>query len=334
MTDQAPHISVIVPTFNRRERLHRTLTGLAAQQLDGVTFETIVVSDGSTDDTDEYLRSSSVPLDVTALRQENSGPAAARNRGIEAARGQLCVLIDDDIVPDPNLVMAHCVAHRDATGPLVTIGPMLTPHDAQLSPWVDWEQQMLYKQYDALRDGSMPATARQFYTGNTAIRREHLVAAGGFDEAFRRAEDVELAYRLGDAGLEFAFIDAAVGLHYAERSFDSWRDNAYQYGRNDVIFALHRGRPWMIDLIAKQFDDRHLLVRHSTRSVVRFRSLHRAVEAGLRVLVTAAGSVGAQRIQVAALSGIYNFAYYVGVDDEAASTGGLAAILEPVESDR
>ena len=184
MTDQAPTISVIVPTYNRRERLHRTLSGLAQQQLDGVTFETIVVSDGSTDDTDEYLESSSVPIDVVALRQENSGPAAARTRGIRAARGELCVFIDDDIVPDPRLLVSHYEAHQESSGSLVTIGPMLTPTDAKLNPWVDWEQRMLYKQYDALRDKSMQTTSRQFYTGNTAIRREHLVAAGGFDESF------------------------------------------------------------------------------------------------------------------------------------------------------
>ena len=329
MTDQAPTISVIVPTYNRRERLHRTLSGLAQQQLDGVTFETIVVSDGSTDDTDEYLESSSVPIDVVALRQENSGPAAARNRGIRAARGELCVFIDDDIVPDPRLLVSHYEAHQESSGSLVTIGPMLTPTDAKLNPWVDWEQRMLYKQYDTLRDKSMQTTSRQFYTGNTAIRREHLVAAGGFDESFRRAEDVELAYRLAEAGVEFTFIDTAVGFHYAERSFDSWRGNAFEYGRNDVAFALRGGQPWMLPLIARQFDARHLLVRRLTRTMVRHRRLHRASEVVLRKMAATADAVGAHRIRVAALSGIYNFAYYQGVDEAAESIGGLDAILKP-----
>jgi len=63
-------------------------------------------------------------------------------------------------------------------------------------PWVRWEQEMLMKQYKALLRKDWPATARQFYTGNASVRRSHIVAAGGFDEGFRRAEDVELAYRL------------------------------------------------------------------------------------------------------------------------------------------
>ena len=59
---------------------------------------------------------------------------------------------------------------------------------------------MLAKQYEAMDRGVYGATARQFYTGNASVARRHVIAAGGFDTSFRRAEDVELAYRLADRG--------------------------------------------------------------------------------------------------------------------------------------
>ena len=118
-----------------------------------------------------------------------------------------------------------------------------------MTPWVRWEQEMLMKQYRAMLRGDWAATARQFYTGNASLRRSHILAAGGFDEGFRRAEDVELAYRLANKGLDFVFNMQAVGMHFAERSFRAWLDMAYAYGRNDVIFARDRNQKWLLSAV-------------------------------------------------------------------------------------
>ncbi|MEQ8440288.1 MAG: glycosyltransferase family 2 protein [Ilumatobacter fluminis] len=125
MSAAAPALSIVVPTYNRRRRLDRVLRSLAGQRTD-IPFEVVVVSDGSTDDTDEYLSSASVPLPVRAIRQDNAGPAAARNRGIEAAAGDLIVFLDDDVVAGPELVARHAAEH-DQDDRLVTIGPMNDP---------------------------------------------------------------------------------------------------------------------------------------------------------------------------------------------------------------
>ena len=211
-----PVVSVVIPTYNRRERLGGTLAGLAAQRNADGMFEVIVVSDGSTDGTNEFLTSGALPLEVVALTQRNAGPAAARNRGVGAARGELVVFLDDDVVPNEDLVAAHLRHHDGPSDDRVVIGPMRTPSGFPLSAWVQWEQDMLYKQYDAMDRGEYEATARQFYTGNASVARRHLEAVGGFDVAFRRAEDVELAYRLAGRGLQFSYAPDAVVLHYAE----------------------------------------------------------------------------------------------------------------------
>src|SRR6185436_8232798 len=98
-SDVGSDVSVVIPTFNRRRQLEATLEGLAAQTDLPVAVEVIVVSDGSTDGTDEWLRSGATPLPVVACYQPNSGPAAARNHGIATAEGRLVVFLDDDVVP-------------------------------------------------------------------------------------------------------------------------------------------------------------------------------------------------------------------------------------------
>ena len=321
----APIVSVVMPTYNRVEQLRAALAGLAGQQGLGEPVEVIVVSDGSTDGTDEYLSSSAVPLPVVALRQPNAGPAAARNRGIDAARGELVLFVDDDTVADSDLVAAHLRRHSSPDDDLVVIGPMLTPADYAISPWVQWEQDMLTKQYDAMRDGVYEATARQFYTGNASIARRQVVEAGGFDPTFRRAEDVELAYRLADRGVRFTFDPTAVVHHYAERSFASWLGAAYAYGRNDVVFGRDHGRVWLLEAITREFQDRNVLVRGLTRACLPRHRLDTVASAGLARTARAFGRLGAGR---PLFSAVYNLAYYRGMADELGGADRLLRMLD------
>jgi GT2 family glycosyltransferase len=320
-----PTVSVVMPTYNRVDQLRAALAGLAGQQGLAEPVEVVVVSDGSTDGTDEYLASPAVPLPVVALSQPNAGPAAARNRGIDAARGELVLFVDDDTVADPDLVAAHLHRHASPDDDLVVIGPMLTPDNYAISPWVQWEQDMLTKQYDAMRDGVYEATARQFYTGNASIARRHVVAAGGFDPTFRRAEDVELAYRLADRGLRFTFDPTAVVLHYAERSFASWLGAAYAYGRNDVVFGRDQGRTWLLEAISREFRQRNVLVRGLTRACLPRRRFDAITAAGLARTARAFGTLGAGR---PLFSAVYNLTYYRGMADELGGADRLLRLFD------
>jgi glycosyltransferase involved in cell wall biosynthesis len=228
-------------------------------------YEVIVISDGSTDGTNAYLEALRSTIRVRWFSQANRGPAAARNAGIEKASGEFIVFIDDDLVPEPQLLGEHARSHREASRDVVVLGPLLTPEGFQMLPWIRWEQEMLMKQYKAMLRGDWAATARQFYTGNASLRRSHILAAGGFDEGFRRAEDVELAYRLANKGLDFVFNMQAAGMHFAQRSFRAWLDAAYTYGRNDVIFARDRNQKWLLSAIRQEFRDRHFLIRTLVR---------------------------------------------------------------------
>jgi len=327
---QHPRISVVVPTFNRCERLHRVLRSLAEQDLDE-PFEVIVVSDGSTDGTNDYLRSDDLPLPILACLQENQGPAGARNAGVSRASGDLVVFVDDDVVAEPDLLRHHRDAHERHGDRAVVIGPMLNPPDHAMSPWIAWEQAMLAKQYDDMLAGKYQATPRQFYTGNASVRREHLLAAGGFDTTFRRAEDIELSFRLHDQGLTFHFEPDARGRHYAERSYESWKATAYTYGRNEMVFARDLGRGWVFDTTRESFQQHHPLVRRLASRCVRSSTWRRR---SIDVLERVTRSGWSERAQRYALSGVYAIEYHQGVTDELGSADAFDALMDGARPER
>lgn len=316
MQSSHPYFSVVIPTYNRLGRLRHVITALEQQAYPSDAYEVIVVSDGSTDGTDAYLEVLRSTMPVRWFPQANRGPAAARNAGIQKAGGEFILFIDDDLVPEPRLLAEHARSHHEARRDVVVLGPMLTPEGFEMAPWVRWEQEMLMKQYRAMLRGDWPATARQFYTGNASLRRSHIVAAGGFDEGFRRAEDVELAYRLADRGLDFVFNMQAVGMHFAERSFRAWLDAAYTYGRNDVIFARDRNQKWLLPKVHREFQDRHFLIRSLVRTCTGRSRLTSIASSALKLAADAATRLRAREIERQAYSGLFNLQYYNGLFNE------------------
>src|SRR5688572_30585556 len=96
-----PTLSVLVPTHQRRAHLARALHALARQSLPPEIFEVVVSVDGSTDGTIEMLRRTDLPYRVVALGRANQGRARALNAALAAARGDVVVLLDDDMEPAP-----------------------------------------------------------------------------------------------------------------------------------------------------------------------------------------------------------------------------------------
>jgi glycosyltransferase involved in cell wall biosynthesis len=312
---------VVLPTYNRLGRLRQVIAALEQQDYPRADFEVVIVSDGSTDGTAAYLETLTTSLQVRALHQANSGPAAARNAGIATATGEFIVFIDDDLVPAPQLLAEHMRQHRTAGREVAVLGPMLTPEGYNMSPWVGYEQKMLTKQYDAMIRGDWAPTARQFYTGNASLRRSLIVDAGGFDERFRRAEDIELAYRLADRGIGFVFTMQAAGLHYAERSFQSWLDAAYTYGRNDVIFGRDRGQSHLLAQVRGEFDQRNALVRRLVRACLGRPQATAAASHALQLMTHAGGRAGSDGVAKSGCSGLFNLRYYQGFCDELGDPG-------------
>ncbi len=111
-----PTFSVVIPTYNRASLLARTVRAFLAQE--GVSFEIIVVDDGSSDPTPEVLAGLHDPR-LRVLRQPNAGLAAARNAGLAQAQGQYVLFNDDDIIPEAGFLQAHLALQRRYPGAAV-----------------------------------------------------------------------------------------------------------------------------------------------------------------------------------------------------------------------
>ena len=316
--------SVIVPTYNRAPLLARLLRALEAQDIGTGAFEVVVCDDGSSDPTRAILEQSR-PYTLTALHRENGGPAAARNDAIRAARGHILVFLDDDVEPAPQALRLHIEAHEHQPN-LVVLGAMLA-HEGVRTPWIAWELRTLARQYDAMTRGLYEPTARQFFTANASVRREHVIAAGMFDPAYRRAEDVELAYRMQDRGVRFAFRPGIRVWHDPDRTLTSWRRIARQYGEADVEM-WRKGREHILRVTSIEYGERSRLVRTVSRTLVgRPRALAAASSAAMAG-ARFAWALGARRVPLGLCSLVFNLEHYQGV---ATALGGRAAFWDAID---
>ncbi len=320
-------VSVVVPTYNRRARLERLLKALNDEYAAGPGFEVIVIVDGATDGTEGMLAALRPRYPLRVLPQPNRGPAAARNRGVAAAAGEVLVFLDDDVVPTASLIRRHLAVHEHDPAAVVT-GPMLAPPGLKLAPWLAWEAAALQKQYDAMQAGRFAPTPRQFYTANASVRRAHVLAAGGFNETFTRAEDVELAFRLADRGLRFYFLPDAAVLHEPDRTLAAWLRVPYEYGRHDVRMAWECGRAYLLPLALRELRQRHPLNRLLPRWCAGRARLARWVAGAMTLALRAGPRIGPTRWQLALCSALFNLQYWRGVADAAGLCAGFWEHLE------
>jgi len=211
-------ISVVIPTFNRSAALRDCLLALAREPAE-VPFEVILVDDGSTDDTAEVVEGlrSSITAPLRLLRQANQGPAVARNRGVDEARGELIVFLGDDIIVEPGYLDRIRAAYLRHEGELHGIvGNTRYEADSVATPFGSWFEEHAKLQFD-YPDVSTEVEVdyRRFYTSNLLVPRSVMVASGGFDPRFRHAayEDTELGYRLEARGFRLYYAPDVRALH-------------------------------------------------------------------------------------------------------------------------
>lgn len=323
-----PVVSLVIPTHNRRESLRMVLEALAHQTTPPEAFEVLIICDGCIDGTAEMCRAIVTRYRLRILEQNpNQGPAAARNRGVGEAAAPLILFIDDDVVPEPTLIAEHLRVHeRDERA--VVIGPLLAPPGFRLNPWTRWEETMLKKQYQDMIAGKWEPTPRQFYTGNASAPRDSILAAGGFDPQFRRAEDVELAYRFREQGLHFYFNPEAKGWHHALRSLRAWLNISTAYGWADV--AMYRsGRLMTLQSMAREFHWRQQPLQRLARLCVGHPALLKLTVGGFLAAARLAGWARQPKAAGAAFSAIFNLRYWHSVSEQ---IGGRQAFWELVQT--
>jgi glycosyltransferase involved in cell wall biosynthesis len=211
-----PELSVVIPTHDRLEALAEVLQALEFQQ-DPPPFEVVVVDDGSTDGTADWLRSRSFRVPVRTFLQKNHGPAAARNTGVAAASGRWVAFLGDDTVPDAGWLRAHREAHRRRGDDprLAVLGYTRWHPRMRLTPFLRYiNEHGLQFGYSLIRDPE-DVPFNFFYTSNVSLPRD-LLLAETFDLRFPYPawEDIELSYRLmRRRGLRLVYEPAAQVAH-------------------------------------------------------------------------------------------------------------------------
>ncbi len=203
-------ISVVIPTYNRISILRKCLDSLENQILNDeiYNFEIVVVDDGSTDGTVDWLKNH---IDhyphLRLFEQSHGGPASGRNLGVEKSKGELVVFIDSDLVVDKFFLKNHlnsllkawkklgnrkCFTYGSVINTANFSNPSSEPFKLQDHSWA------------------------YFATGNVAIDKKVLEKSGLFDTTFRLYgwEDLELGERLRNMGVKLIKCPKAIGYHW------------------------------------------------------------------------------------------------------------------------
>lgn len=218
MTFDSATVSVVVPTYNRRQSLSRTLSNLFSQSFAADRYEVVVVVDGSTDGTDALLRDLQPRCGLRVVEQANRGLAAARNAGVRAASGDIIIFIDDDIACGATLVSEHASAHHVADE-CVALGPTLVAQDGPATLVSEQEGEWRQQWIASVDTDGRPRWPVDFWVGhNTSLARPVFIASGGYDERFGKFEEYELAFRLRQSGVRFRWQPAAKTYHVNTKS--------------------------------------------------------------------------------------------------------------------
>ncbi|GAP62478.1 hypothetical protein ARMA_0901 [Ardenticatena maritima] len=235
--------SVVIPTYNRYTLLRQCLQALQEQTYPA--YEIIVVDDASSDETPHTLPKEFPTVRYIRLPQR-SGPATARNVGIQTASGDIVAFTDDDCRVPPYWLETLAEAfteHPDVVG----VGGYQEAPDEILEKdiFAQAEQFMRAQRWQgrhiAPQKGGFEVPG--FGTNNAAYRREVLLSVGGFDETFTSAaaEDTDLKWRICEQGYQLLYLPLKVDHYHTETVGSAWRRHIYR-GIGAYDFGKKRGK--------------------------------------------------------------------------------------------
>ncbi len=238
-------VSVVIPTWNGRELLDAALASLRGQSLS--PDEVIVVDNGSTDGTVEHVRAQWPAVTVLAL-PENTGFAAATNRGIERARGEFVALVNNDVELHPDFLRELVTALAADPGAASAAAKMLRSDDRGVidatGDTLRWSGVALQRGQGEADRGQYDAPGRVFSAcaGAAVYRRSVFDEVGPFDEAFfAYLEDVDWGFRAQLLGRGCVYVPSAIAYHVGSAS-------TRREGKPDPFFygLPRRNNVWMV----------------------------------------------------------------------------------------
>jgi len=245
---KAPTVSVIIPVYNGGENFRRCLEALASSR--HVPVEVIVVDDGSTDRSPRVASTCGHRLLRTS--RPRSGPAAARNHGAKAAKGDILLFVDADVAVRPSTVgmVAEVFSRNPGTEALFGSYDNNPAERGFVSQYKN-----LFHHYVHQNSGE---AAKTFWAGCGAVRRRTFFHYNGFDSRrYRRPsiEDIDLGYRMAASGTNILLVKKLQVKHLKKWSLASLL-------RSDIF---DRGIPWTRLLLERHADMDDLNLKSASR---------------------------------------------------------------------
>ena len=231
-----PVVTIVIPTFGRPLQLQACLAALAEQTL-LEPWDVVVVDDGSPQSIEGLGPAWAGRLDLRVIRQNNAGPAAARNRGVQEARGTWIAFTDDDCRPEPQWLVTLMRTARERPGALVG-GTTLNGLDSELfASTSQMIVDLVYAHFNA-----DPDNAYFFASNNMLCPRECFLSLSGFDRSFPRAgaEDRDFCDRWRTAGWPLIWRQDARVEHCHSQSLGKFIDLHIRYGRGAYLYQARR----------------------------------------------------------------------------------------------
>lgn len=231
-----PFVSIVVPVFNRASEIEACIRSLLDLDYPEDLREIIVVDDASVDSTPDMV--SKYPVQLLRMA-ENRGQSAARNRGVEAARGEIIAFTDSDCIADPNWLKDILPFFRDErialAGGLVDAyykKSFLDRYEAAQSPLNMGEKPLI---------GAGDRSVFYVPTCNILFRKSAYGEIGGLNESIRVGEDVDLSWRLLARGHRLLYLPRGRVLHKHRSRFKDAFCRRFDYGTSEpALYLAHQ----------------------------------------------------------------------------------------------
>jgi MoaA/NifB/PqqE/SkfB family radical SAM enzyme len=239
-------LSIIVPTYNRKDILRKCLLSLDNQSYLKGKYEVIVIDDGSSDGTAEMINTlMQTYKDLRYIQQHHNGPASARNLGTKKANGKIVGFTDDDCILDKDWIRLMVESHKRNPEIITVGGKTCVPYK---------KANIMASQF--LSTGAIQTNlngkkeAIFFPTCNVTFKRQ-IFDKYKFNENFPLpgGEDLEFFWRLFKHGHRFIWNKNIKVTHYRNGALSSFIRQAYIYGRGNFLTQyLHNDHPLLKEL--------------------------------------------------------------------------------------
>ena len=246
-----PELTVVIPTYNRAHRLKKLLDALIDQSISSYLFETVIIDDGSEDNTAEIIAGyhRKGKHNIRYYWQKNKFAGGARNNGIMKAKAKIILFMDSDIIPNKEHIEQHLKLHRKypeievaVLGRRQPIGKcvdLLRPDRSMITP------------VSRMPGGEPVLSAHYFVTANVSLKKELLYKTGFFMEGLRRCEDLEIAWRLRDYGLKLVYCENALAIDTdpidtVAKVVDEGKRYGLALAEDYCRFPLYRDEVWSL----------------------------------------------------------------------------------------